>query len=134
MIAKLADALHLADELYLRQSDLGGYWMYHTTQNPDLYRLFSINGSRWDLVDRNSEFIGEEPLVPGHELYPFGMTPATIEKYVAAHPEQKDAIYSPWTVVRSAPLDLNPALSQPVIERGGEAVHICRTTRRMRSG
>ena len=115
MIAKLADALHLADEVYLRQSDLGGYWMYHTTQNPDLYRLFSINGSRWDLVDRNTEFIGEEPLVPGHELYPFGTTPATIEKYVAAHPEQKDAIYNPWTVVRSAPLDLNPALSQPVM-------------------
>jgi hypothetical protein len=115
MIAKLADALHLADQVYLRQSDLGGYWMYHTTQNPDLYRLFSINGSRWDLVDKNTEFIGEEPLVPGHELYPFGTTPATIERYVAAHPEQKDAIYNPWTVVRSAPLDLNPALSQPVM-------------------
>ena len=115
MIAKLADALHLVDEIYLRQSDLGGYWMYHTTQSPELYRLFSINGSRWDLVDKNTEFIGEEPLVPGHELYPYGTTPATIEKYVAAHPEQKDAIYSPWTVVRSAPLDLDPALSQPVM-------------------
>jgi hypothetical protein len=115
MIAKLADALHLVDEIYLRQSDLGGYWMYHTTQSPELYRLFSINGSRWDLVDKNTEFIGEEPLVPGHELYPYGTTPATIERYVAAHPEQKDAIYSPWTVVRSAPLDLDPALSQPVM-------------------
>jgi hypothetical protein len=115
MIAKLADALHLADEIYLRQSDLGGYWMYHGTQSPELYRLFSINGSRWDLADRNSPVIGEEPLVPGHELYPFGTTPAVIGRYVAAHPEQKDAIYNPWTVVRSAPLDLDPALSQPVV-------------------
>jgi hypothetical protein len=115
MIAKLADALHLADEIYLRQSDLGGYWMYHTTQSPELYRLFSINGSRWDLVDKNTEFIGEEPLVPGHELYPYGTTSATIERYVAAHTEQKDAIYNPWTVVRSAPLDLDTALSQPVV-------------------
>jgi len=115
MIAKLADALHLMDQVYLQQSDLGGYWMYHTTQSPELYRLFSINGSRWDLVDKNTEFIGEEPLVPGHELYPYGTTSATIERYVAAHTEQKDAIYNPWTVVRSAPLDLDTALSQPVV-------------------
>jgi hypothetical protein len=114
MIAKLADALHLMDEVYLRQSDLGGYWMYHGTQSPDLYRLFSINGSRWDLVDHNSPVIGEEPLVPGHELYPFGTTAAFLGRYVAAHPEQKDAIYNPWTVVRSAPLDIADSQSQPV--------------------
>jgi hypothetical protein len=114
MIAKLADACHLMDEIYLRQSDLGGYWMYHGTQSPELLRLFSINGSRWDLVNHNSPVVGEEPLVPGHELYPFGTTRAMIERYAAAHPDQKDALYNPWTVVRSAPLDLNPALSQPV--------------------
>jgi len=115
MIAKLADACRLMDEIYLRQSDLGGWAMYHTTQNADLYRLFSINGSRWDLVDGNSPFIGEEPLVPGHELYPYGLKLADIEQYIAAHPEQKAAIYSPWTVVRSAPLDLPAPLSQPVV-------------------
>jgi hypothetical protein len=115
MIAKLADACHMIDEIYLHQSDLGGWAMVHATQNADLYRLFSINGSRWDLVDRNSPVIGEEPLVPGHELYPFGTTTAVIEKYAAAHPEQKAALYSPWTVVRSAPLDLAPAFSQPVV-------------------
>ncbi len=114
MIAKLADACHLMDEIYLRQSDLGGWAIYHVTQNADLIRLFSINGSRWDLADRNSPVIGEEPLVPGHELYPFGTTRAVIEQYAAAHPDQKAALYSPWTVVRSAPLDLAPAFSQPV--------------------
>jgi hypothetical protein len=115
MIAKLADACHLLDEVYLHQSDLGGWAMYHTTQNADIYRLFSINGSRWDLVDRNSPFTGEEPLTPGHELYPFGLTSAGIEQYAAAHPEAKAALYSPWTVVRSAPLDLPAQLSQPVV-------------------
>jgi len=115
MISKLADACHLMDEIYLRQSDLGGWAIYHSTQNADMYRLFSINGSRWDLADQNSPVIGEEPLVPGHELYPFGTTSAVIEKYAAAHPEQKAALYNPWTVVRSAPLDLAPALSQPVV-------------------
>jgi hypothetical protein len=115
MVAKLADACRLLDELYLHASDLGGYEMYHTTQSPELLRLFEINGSRWDLLDRNEPFIGEEPLVPGHELYPYGLTSAAIEKYVAAHPDEKAALYNPLTIVRSAPLDLAPNLSQPVV-------------------
>lgn len=115
MIAKLADACRLMDEIYLRQSDLGGWALYHATSNADMARLYSINGSRWDLADRNTPVIGEEPLVPGHELYPFGTTSAVIEKYAAAHPEQKAALYNPWTVVRSAPLDLDPTQSQPVV-------------------
>ena len=115
MVAKLADACRLLDEVYWRESDLGGYAMYHTTQNAVLTKLFSINGSRWDLVDENFPFTGEEPMTPGRELYPFGLTRAAVEQYVVAHPEQKDAIYDPWTVVRSAPLDLDVKLSQPVV-------------------
>ena len=108
-------------QLYLHASDLGGYEMYHTTQSAELLQLFAINGSRWDLVDGNSPFIGEEPLVRRHELYPFGLTSAAIEQYVAAHPDERAAIYSPWTVVRSAPLDIAPALSQPVVYGTPEA-------------
>ena len=115
MVAKLADACTLLDKVYWQQSDLGGYWMYHTTQSAVLAKLFSINGSRWDLADRNSPFSGEEPLVPGREIYPFGLTGAAIEKYAAAHPEQKDALYSPWTVLRSAPMDIPATQSQPVV-------------------
>ncbi len=114
MVAKLADACLLLDKVYWQQSDLGGYWMYHSTQSAVLAKLFSINGSRWDLIDENFPVIGEEPLVPGRELYPFGLTRAGIEQYVAAHPGERAAIYSPLTVVRSAPLDLDPKLSQPV--------------------
>ena len=73
MIAKLADACHLMDTLYWHQSDLGGWAVYHVTVNPVMERLFAINGSRWDLADRNTPILGEEPLVPGHELYPFGL-------------------------------------------------------------
>jgi hypothetical protein len=101
MVAKLADACRLLDQLYWQQSDLGGYAMFHVTQSAVLAKLFAINGSRWDLVDENFPFIGEEPLVPGRELYPFALTRAQIEKYVAAHPDEKAAIYSPYTVVRS---------------------------------
>ena len=115
MVAKLADACRLLDQVYWHESDLGGYWMYHTTQNAALAKLFSINGSRWDLIDNNFPVIGEEPMVPGRELYPFGLTRAGVEQYVVAHPDEKAAIYSAQTVVRSAPLDLDPKLSQPVV-------------------
>jgi hypothetical protein len=101
MVLKLADACRLMDQLYWHQSDLGGLAMYHGTQAEVLVKLFQINGSRWDLVDQNTPFVGEEPMPPGHELYSFGLKRQQIESYVAAHPEQKAAIYSPWTVVRS---------------------------------
>ncbi|MDP9051155.1 MAG: Zn-dependent hydrolase [Acidobacteriota bacterium] len=115
MVAKLADACRLMDKLYWHQSDLGGYAMYHTTQSAVMGKLFSINGSRWDLVDENFPMIGEEPMMPGRELYPFGLTRTEVEQYSTKHPAEKAAIYSPWTVVRSAPLDLDPKLSQPVV-------------------
>lgn len=102
MVAKLADACRLMDQLYWQQSDLGGWAMYHGTQSPVMARLFEINGSRWDLVTENVPFVGEEPMPPGRELYPFGLKRQQIESYVAAHPEQKAAIYSPWSVVRSS--------------------------------
>ena len=124
MVAKLADACRLMDEIYLRQSDLGGWAMYHTTQHPDLLRLFSINGSRWDLVDENAPFTGEEPMTPGHELYPFGLKLADVEQYAAAHPAEKAGIYNPQTVVRSAPLDLAVPLSQPVVHGTPQKLYI----------
>lgn len=102
MVAKLAEACRLMDQLYWQQSDLGGWAMYHGTQSPVMARLFEINGSRWDLVSENSPFAGEEPMPPGRELYPFGLKRPQIEAYTRAHPDQKAALYSPWTVIRSS--------------------------------
>jgi len=102
MVTKLADACRLMDQLYWQQSDLGGWAMYHGTQSAVMARLFQINGSRWDLVTENAPFAGEEPMPPGRELYTFGLTRQQIESYVLAHPEQKAAIYSPWSLVRSS--------------------------------
>ena len=133
MIAKLADACHLLDEIYLHQSDLGGWAIYHATSNADMYRLFSINGSRWAWADRNTPVIGEEPLVPGHELYPFGTTSAVIETYAAAHPEQKAAstIHGRWSIGSARPC----AHTEPAgRERCRSPVHLSRIMRPMPSG
>src|SRR5581483_10165242 len=50
--------------------------------------------------DENQPFVGTQPFIPGHELYPHDMTRDAIEKYVAQHPAEKAAIYSPYTVVK----------------------------------
>ncbi len=99
-VNKLVDACKLLDDIYWRQSDLTGLNLYKTTKDKDVKELLMIMGSRWDLLDANAPFVGSEPMPPGHELYPKGMTRAQIERYVAQHPASKKAIYDPYTVVQ----------------------------------
>ncbi len=100
LVQKLVDACRLIDSVYWRQSDPGGLEIYKATKNPTIKRLFSIMGARWDLLDENNPFLGEAPMPPGHELYPHDLTRARIEQYVRQHPEDKSAIYDPFTVVK----------------------------------
>jgi hypothetical protein len=99
MVEKLVDASQLLDDVYWRQSDLGGLTLYKTTQDPTMKRLLMIMGCRWDLLADNSPFAGAIPMPPGHELYPHDLTREQIEQYVRQHPEQKAALYDPYTVV-----------------------------------
>jgi hypothetical protein len=99
MVEKLVDASQLLDDIYWRQSDLAGLTLYKTTPDPVLKRLLMIMGCRWDLLAGNAPFVGEMPMPPGHELYPHDLTRAQIEQYVQQHPEQKAAVYNPYTVV-----------------------------------
>ena len=103
MVTKLADACRLMDEIYWHQSDLAGLAVYHGTQNAVVTKLFEVMGSRWDLLDDNAPFIGDEPMPPGHELYPHSLKREQIEQDVKEHPVAKDALYNPWTVVRGTP-------------------------------
>ena len=98
LVNKLVDACRLLDDVYWRQSDLDGLALYKSSQDP-VRRLLLIMGGRWDLLDENRPFTGTTAMPPGHELLPKGMTIADIEKYVAQHPQQKSAIYDPFTVV-----------------------------------
>jgi len=102
MVEKLVEACRLLDDVYWRQSDPGGLAMYKTTRNVTIRTLFQIMGSRWDLLDENRPFIGEMPMPPGHDLYPHDLTRAKVEEYVKQHPEQKNAIYGDYTVVKKS--------------------------------
>src|SRR5437868_554827 len=106
MVEKLVEASQYLDDIYWRQSDPEGLALYKSTRDPKLKRLLMINGSRWDLLDENRPFVGNEPMPPGHALYPKGLTRDQMEQYVKQHPKAKDEIYSGTTVVRWKGKDL----------------------------
>jgi hypothetical protein len=99
-IEKLVEAARYLDNVFWRQSDPEGLRLYQAAGDPVLKRLLMINGCRWDLLNENHPFVGGEPMPPGHALYPEGLTREQIEQYVQQHPEDKAAIYDPYTVVQ----------------------------------
>lgn len=106
MVAKLVDASGLLDCIYWRQSDPDGLKLYlslaHTT-NPQFQMLaeyLKINGGRFDLIDDNKPFVGTAPPPPGRGFFPWGMTAEEFNAYITAHPDQKAALYNPYTIVR----------------------------------
>jgi hypothetical protein len=106
MVAKLVDAAGLLDCIYWRQSDPEGLKLYLSlahSRNPRdrmLREYLKINGGRFDLIDDNKPFVGTAPVPPGRGFFPEDLTRAKFDAYVAAHPEQKAALYNPQTIVR----------------------------------
>jgi hypothetical protein len=100
VVAKLAEAARYIEDIYWQQSDPEALALYRSTKDPQLKRLLAINGGQFDLIDQNKPFVGTTPIPPGRNIYPKGLTREQIEAYVKAHPAEKDAIYSPYTVLR----------------------------------
>lgn len=106
MIDKLVEASRYLDDIFWRQSDAEGLELYKRLEKSQaprdmkLRRFLMINGSRFDLTNDNKPFVGTRPMPPGRGLYPEGLTREELEKYVASHLEQKDELYSPYTIIR----------------------------------
>ena len=114
MVGALVVALRELERIYWRQSDPDALALHAAlarrprgdTLAANLRRYLVINGSRFDLVDENTPFVGTAPMPPGRALYPTGLTRADVDAYVAAHPEKRAEIFSPYTVVRRVGADL----------------------------
>ncbi len=100
LVSKLVEAGQAMEAVYWEQMDPEGLRLMQSTQDMGLKRFLQINGGRWDLLAENAPFGGAGAMPPGHALYPAGWSRERIEAYVKAHPEQKAAIYNPYTVVR----------------------------------
>jgi hypothetical protein len=105
MVQKLVDAANCIERIYWRQSDPEGLKLYaQLEKSSDLLdqkvlRFMKINGSRYDLVDELRPFVGNQPAPKGRALYPPDLSQEDVEKYLVAHPGQKDSIYSEQSVV-----------------------------------
>ncbi len=106
MVQKLVEASQYIEDIYWRQNDPEGLALYLRLKNSSkpadkkIVRFQTINGSRFDLTDNNKPFVGNQPFSPDRGLYPDGITREEIEKYVKDHPDKKDEIYSPYTIIR----------------------------------
>ncbi|HEY3930509.1 MAG TPA: Zn-dependent hydrolase [Candidatus Koribacter sp.] len=112
MVEKLVLACQYLDDIYWRQSDPDGLTLYKQLEgstrprDQKILQLMTVNGSRWDLFDGETPFVGSDPMPPGRAFYPAGVTREQIESYVQAHPDAKSAIYDEHTVIRQEGKDL----------------------------
>jgi hypothetical protein len=74
---------------------------------PALLRLYRLNqGPIATTLDNQREaFLPVDPTVPGKNVYPWGVTREEIDRYLAAHPAERDRILDPRTAVRRATAD-----------------------------
>ena len=106
LAGKLVEACQYLESIYWRQIDPEALALYQSLErstNPrdvQLRRYLWINASRFDLIDENKPFVGKEPMFPGRGFYPQGLTREKVEEFVKEHPDKKNEIYSPTTVIR----------------------------------
>jgi hypothetical protein len=106
MVAKLVEACQDLESIYWRQSDPEGLKLYQAldgSRDPKdvaLHGFLRINGSRFDLINNDAPFVGTAPWPPGRGFFPADLTHEEFDRYIAAHPDQKAALYDPFTVVR----------------------------------
>ncbi|HYC62085.1 MAG TPA: peptidase [Thermoanaerobaculia bacterium] len=106
VVAKLIEASKFIDDIY---------WLQVSEKNPALreqlakgttpleragYEYFLIHRGPWDRLKQDEPFIGSEKKPEGAAFYPPDLTKEEMEKYIAAHPDQKDALQGLFTIVR----------------------------------
>jgi hypothetical protein len=112
-LANLVLVGHVMENLYELQNHRGApvaqhlvASLVHTRGAPakplaDLYRLFQ--GPIATTLDNDRRpFLPVDTLVPGKNLYPWGVSKAEIERYLADHLSERAAILAPRTVVMRA--------------------------------
>ena len=106
LVDKLVEANHYIEDIFWRQNDPEALTMYQAmsgrraVKDVQLRHFIFINAGRYDLLDEDRPFVGAQPMPPGRGMYPVGLTREQIEDYVKKHPDKKDQIYSPYTVLR----------------------------------
>ncbi|QNN67809.1 hypothetical protein H9L13_02440 [Sphingomonas lutea] len=70
------------------------------TNDPALLDRFDTFFGPWDSLDEDKPFFGNQPMPPGAGFYPTDLTKAQFDTYLAANPGEREALTSPYTVVK----------------------------------
>jgi hypothetical protein len=102
VVEKLIEASKAIDDIYWRQVWEGNPAMRAQLAKSDgpAYEYFLINKGPWDRLKDDEPFIGKKKKPAGAAFYPEDMSKGELEKYVAAHRDQKEALEGLFTVVR----------------------------------
>ncbi len=115
-VAKLLEVGKLFQNIYEEQrhkqarSSYGRLLQLEDQDSPatkNLLTLYRLNqGPIATTLDNKREpFLPVEPVVPGKNMYPWGVKREEIEAYAAAHPDRREEIMDLRTVVRATSLD-----------------------------
>ena len=108
VVAKLIEASRHIDEIYWKQvSEENFEWRSQLVMQKDdspldaaAYDYFMANRGPWDRLDEDHPFVGTAKKPAGAAFYPADLIKEEFEAYIAAHPDQKDALQGLFTVVR----------------------------------
>ncbi|MFP5247750.1 MAG: peptidase, partial [Thermoanaerobaculia bacterium] len=110
VVEKLIEASKFIDEIFWLQVDESNpeYRTRLARQANDspldraAYEYFLANRGRFDRIDEDEPFIEpfDQHKPAGAAFYPPDMTKEEFERYLAAHPEQKDELQGLFTVIR----------------------------------
>jgi hypothetical protein len=67
---------------------------------PAAREYFRVMQGPWDRLDADRPFVGATPKPVGAGFYPEDLTKAELERWIAAHPDQADALRSDFTAIR----------------------------------
>jgi hypothetical protein len=106
VVNDLIQAADLLDPVFLRQVSADNPRVrqeiasLNRADGPLLLDWFDFNAGPWDTLADNRPFWGDRPVPAGGGLYPVDLTRETLDAYIAAHPGEKEALTSPYTVVK----------------------------------
>ncbi len=106
VLDKLLQAARYMDEAFWQQVDPEGEVIFRTLAGATTdtekatYFLLDANYGRWDRFRDFAPFLGDTPRPAGGYVYPADLTKDELDAYLAAHPDQKNALLDPFTVVR----------------------------------
>lgn len=106
VVNKLIVAANYMSEIYLRQRsehnpDIRAEIAASDLANKDLLLdMFDLHFGPWDTLHENHPFYGNKEMPAGAAFYPEDMTKEEFEAWIEAHPEDKEAFTSLYTVIR----------------------------------